>query len=67
MVPSHRALSNDESGVSVVRKINKRERDLIELFRALTRQQKDDVMRILAALRAARHWEERSLASPGLC
>ncbi len=50
-----------------MRKINKRERDLIELFRALTRQQKDDVMRILAALRAARHWEERSLASPGLC
>ncbi len=55
MVPSHWAPSNGESGVSVVRKINKRERDLIKLFRALTRQQKDDVMRILLALRNANH------------
>lgn len=36
-------------------KIDKQERDLVELFRALTQQQKDDVIRILTALLNANH------------
>lgn len=37
-----------------MRKLNKRERDVLRLFRELSRQQKSDVLRILIALRNVR-------------